>query len=176
MSLQVMDEARHVEAFQRYLEKADRVYPMTPTLRWLMRDILKTRSLVEKLLGMNLMVEGLALSGFQAFVKATRDPLATQMLTLILKDESRHVGFGVQYLPHVFRGVGALGRIRMLPRQLKWMWLIYESILAHRKDAESFGFDVAGVVEELLTEHQKRIQQMGLRFILDPRPLLRIIN
>lgn len=92
---QVMDEARHVEAFRRYLTRIDRIYPIDPTLERLLRAVLEHERWEPKYLGMQIIAEGLAIAAFRFMREQTGDQLLRQMLEYILKDESRHVGFGM---------------------------------------------------------------------------------
>ncbi len=93
---QVMDEARHVEVFDRYLhEKIGSSYPISPHLRKLLDLILKDSRWDMKLLGMQIMVEGLALAAFGVTRNYVYEPLLRDLTTYVLQDEARHVAYGV---------------------------------------------------------------------------------
>jgi hypothetical protein len=93
---QVFDEARHVEAYDRYLrEKFELVYPVSPHLKQLLDTILQDQRWDFKYLGMQIMVEGLALGAFGMVEHATREPLIKDIVGKVMQDESRHVAFGV---------------------------------------------------------------------------------
>lgn len=93
---QVMDEARHVEVFDRYLhEKIGQSYPISPYLKQLLDLILKDSRWDMKLLGMQIMVEGLALAAFQVTRDHVAEPLLRDLTTYVLQDEARHVAYGV---------------------------------------------------------------------------------
>ncbi len=93
---QVMDEARHVEAYERYLrEKVELTYPISPHLRTLLDSILKESRWDVKFLGMQIMVEGLALAAFGLISQTSNEPLIREIVRMIMIDESRHVAFGV---------------------------------------------------------------------------------
>lgn len=93
---QVVDEARHVEVFDRYLhEKVGVVYPINPHLRTLLDLILKDSRWDMKLLGMQVMVEGLALAAFGVTRNNVLEPLLKDLTTYVLQDEARHVAYGV---------------------------------------------------------------------------------
>lgn len=93
---QVMDEARHVEVFDRYLhEKLENSYPISPHLRKLLDMILKDSRWDMKLLGMQIMVEGLALAAFGVTRNNVLEPLLKDLTTYVLQDEARHVAYGV---------------------------------------------------------------------------------
>ena len=103
-SSQVMDEARHVEVFDRYLhEKIGTVYPVSPHLRSLLGRILEDSRWDMKLLGMQIMVEGLALAAFGVTRAYIDEPLLKDLTTYVLQDEARHVAFGVLSLRDFYR-------------------------------------------------------------------------
>jgi hypothetical protein len=102
-STQVVDEARHVEAFARYLdEKLGGGYPVNPHLRLLLDDIVKDSRWDLTYLGMQVMVEGLALAAFGFLHQITSEPLLRQTLKYVMSDEARHVAFGVLSLQEVY--------------------------------------------------------------------------
>jgi hypothetical protein len=93
---QVMDEARHVEVFSRYLgEKLEGAYPISPHLKQLLDQILTDSRWDMKYLGMQIMVEGLAMAAFGFMHKMCTEPLLGALLHDVIRDESRHVAFGV---------------------------------------------------------------------------------
>ena len=93
-STQVVDEGRHVEVFERYVKKLHGIYPVDPLLKALLDEILATNLWELKLLGMQMIVEGLAIAAFNLMRKQTGDPTLAQLLDYVLQDEGRHVNFG----------------------------------------------------------------------------------
>jgi hypothetical protein len=92
---QVMDEARHVEAYKRLLhEKFDLAYPITPSLKTLLEQTLTDRRWDMTYLGMQVLIEGLALSAFQAIRDKSGNTLAGAVNAYVMQDEARHVSFG----------------------------------------------------------------------------------
>jgi len=101
---QVVDEARHVEVFSRYInEKLDGQYPINPHLRLLLDDIINDSRWDMTYLGMQIMVEGLALAAFGFVHGTTNEPLLKQLLRYVMADEARHVAFGVLSLQEVYQ-------------------------------------------------------------------------
>ncbi len=101
---QVMDEARHVEVFAKYLdEKLSGHYPINAHLRLLLDDILADNRWDMTYLGMQIMVEGLALAAFGFMHQMTTEPLLKQMLRYVMSDEARHVAFGVLSLQEYYK-------------------------------------------------------------------------
>ncbi len=105
---QVVDEARHVEVFSRYLdEKLSGHYPMNAHLGLLLDDIIADSRWDMTYLGMQIMVEGLALAAFGFMHQMTEEPLLKQLLRYVMADEARHVAFGVLSLQELYsRAVG----------------------------------------------------------------------
>ena len=105
-STQVMDEARHVEVFARYLDtKLDGHYAVNPALQLLIDDILKDSRWDMTYMGMQIMIEGLALAAFGFMHMATQEPLLKKLLRYVMSDEARHVAFGVLSLEEYYRGL-----------------------------------------------------------------------
>ena len=102
-STQVMDEARHVEVFAKYLdEKLSGHYPINPHLKLLLDDIVADSRWDMTYLGMQIMVEGLALAAFGFLHQLTTEPLLKQLLRYVMSDEARHVAFGVLSLKEYY--------------------------------------------------------------------------
>jgi hypothetical protein len=94
---QVADEARHVEVYHRYLtEKMGVSYAIHPSLMGLLKNLVEDSRWDITYLGMQIMVEGLALAAF-GMIKLSMpgEPLIHDITTRIMADEARHVGFGV---------------------------------------------------------------------------------
>ncbi len=107
-STQVMDEARHVEVFQKYLDtKLSGHYPINAHLKMLLDDIVTDSRWDMTYLGMQVMVEGLALAAFGYMHQLTTEPLLKQLLRYVMSDEARHVAFGVLSLQEVYSQMSA---------------------------------------------------------------------
>jgi hypothetical protein len=107
-STQVVDEARHVEVFGRYLnEKLSGHYPINPHLRMLLDDIIADNRWDMTYLGMQIMVEGLALAAFGFIRETTTEPLLKELLRRVMADEARHVAFGVLSLQEFYQQLSA---------------------------------------------------------------------
>ena len=105
---QVMDEARHVEVFGRYCqEKLGKIYPVNVHLRNLLSDIAHEPRWDLTYLGMQIMVEGLALAAFGFMQNLAAEPLLKELLRRVIADEARHVAFGVLSLEEVYRDLTA---------------------------------------------------------------------
>jgi hypothetical protein len=105
-STQTMDEARHVEVFHRYIdEKLGGGFQVNAHLRMLLDDIIADSRWDMTYLGMQVMVEGLALAAFGFMHQMTEEPLLKQLLRYVMSDEARHVAFGVLSLKEVYDGM-----------------------------------------------------------------------
>jgi hypothetical protein len=105
-STQTMDEARHVEVFHRYIdEKLGGGFQVNAHLRMLLDDIIQDSRWDMTYLGMQVMVEGLALAAFGFLHQMTEEPLLKQLLRYVMSDEARHVAFGVLSLKEVYEGM-----------------------------------------------------------------------
>ena len=93
---QVMDEARHVETYSKYLrEKLDLAYPINPHLAELLGQILRDSRWDMTYLGMQIMIEGVALGAFGAIRDNATEPTAREVNAYVMQDEARHVAFGL---------------------------------------------------------------------------------
>lgn len=93
---QVMDEGRHVEVFHRYLDtKMEKLYQVNDNLFTIIDALMRDSRWDMKFLGMQIMVEGLALGAFGTLYRQTQEPLLKQLLKYVIQDEARHVHYGV---------------------------------------------------------------------------------
>lgn len=104
-STQVMDEARHIEAYKKLLEKFNLAYPMTKPLQTLVDQALRDSRWDMTYLAMQVVIEGLALAAFGNIRETSRSNLVQQVNAYVMQDESRHVAFGrlalKDYYPHL---------------------------------------------------------------------------
>jgi P-aminobenzoate N-oxygenase AurF len=108
---QVNDEARHVEVYARYLqEKLTRQYPVNRHLRTLLDQILTDGRWDMKYLGMQIMVEGLAMAAFGYMHMTCNEPLLKDLTHYVMRDESRHVAFGVLALQGLYADLSSRER------------------------------------------------------------------
>ncbi|MCB1684609.1 MAG: ferritin-like domain-containing protein, partial [Pseudomonadales bacterium] len=138
---QTMDEARHVEVYDRYVNKIAMHYPMVGWLKKLVDVTLKTQDVPKIMIGMNMIIEGLALGAFNNMYRQTDEPLLKSITFNVMRDESRHVSFGHVYLTPT---VAALH-----PDE--------------REDLAQFAFDAV----KILVEGQKTPMDAGFRKVLE---------
>jgi hypothetical protein len=184
LATQTMDEARHVEVFERMLNLLDQIHPINPFLNALLADIYRTNSFAEKLVGMNLLIEGLALSAFRATITALRpgeniSPQGYQAvgepIEAIIRDESRHVGFGVLLLSEVLSGLNSAQKAKLRIRQAWWLCLLYGSVKYHQKDQELLGIDYLKLLNTVIEDHERRLHDCGGDALLSTKRMKQMI-
>ncbi|MCP4007683.1 MAG: ferritin-like domain-containing protein [bacterium] len=97
-STQVIDEARHVEVFHRYIKRLDHVYPIMPSLKALLNAVLTADMWQMKCVGMQVIAESLAMGSFKMMKEGTEDEVLSRLVDLTARDEARHVSFGLIYM------------------------------------------------------------------------------
>jgi hypothetical protein len=105
---QTMDEARHTEVFARYIgEKVGDPYPMNPSLEAQITGLLEDSRWDIAYLGMQIVIESLALSAFGDMARRTTEPLLKKLLRYVMADEARHVAFGILSLSEYYEHLSA---------------------------------------------------------------------
>ncbi len=105
---QTMDEARHTEVFARYIdEKVGVAYPMNPQLEAQITGLLEDSRWDIAYLGMQIVIESLALAAFGDMARRTSEPLLKKLLRYVMADEARHVAFGILSLGEYYEHLSA---------------------------------------------------------------------
>jgi hypothetical protein len=112
-AVQVMDEARHVEVFARYLARHGKRYPLDPDLRGIVERILAEPDWEAKCVGMQVILESIALGFFRIGEEMAREPVLAQFIGRVHEDESRHVAYGVLTLEERIPQLDAAARRRL---------------------------------------------------------------
>jgi hypothetical protein len=103
---QTMDEARHTEVFAKYLDtKLGEAYPMSPLLEAQITALMEDSRWDIAYLGMQIVIESLALAAFGSMLRNTEEPLLKKLLRYVMADEARHVAFGVISLGEYYQGL-----------------------------------------------------------------------
>ncbi|MFO0689475.1 MAG: ferritin-like domain-containing protein [Myxococcota bacterium] len=138
---QTMDEARHVEVFSRYLiEKIEWEWPVNVHLKHLLDGIIQDARWDVKYLGMQILVEGLAMAAFANFHQLTSEKLLKDLIHLVMRDESRHVAFGVLSLQDYYADMPA-GELRDREDFVVSACELMRDRLIGEETADYFGFD-----------------------------------
>ncbi len=133
-STQVVDEGRHVEVFHRYLTtKLEKLYEVNDNLYTIIDALMTDDRWDLKFLGMQIMIEGLALGAFSTLRGVTKEPLLRELLRLVITDEARHVHYGVLALEDHFR-------TELSPRE--------------RREREDWAFEMALLMRNRFLAHE----------------------
>jgi len=159
---QVMDEARHVEVYRRFVqEKLQHEYPVNPELKKLLDLILSDSRWDFKFLGMQIMVEGLALAAFGTMRDTTNNALLRDLTAAVMEDESRHVAFGVLSLREHLANMDERGRVEREDFVYEAAVLMRDR-LTNREVWETMGLDAdrcvaIALASPLSTEFRRRL-------------------
>jgi hypothetical protein len=127
---QVADEARHIEAISKFLSrKMGAIYPINPSLKVLLDELLAADTARKKTLGMQTLFEGMAVGIMDALIAESANPLLTDILRKVQQDESRHAAFGVLTMRRVVRDVEPEEKDRMED----WAFGILEAFNANQQ-------------------------------------------
>ncbi len=139
---QAHDEARHFYVLRDYLRALGHPVPRLGGIgRRLLLGILDTGSLVHKLVGMQLLVESNALTIFRALAESKLEPVLTELLPYYEKDEARHVGLGVLYLPRLLKQMSALESAKVALFQMRCVGLLLSGGMVLRKSFVTLGLN-----------------------------------
>jgi len=156
---QAREEARHVTAFTQYTaSRWGKPLPVGPALGGLLEELVASKLVWKKLVGMQMMVEGLAMGTFSTFFKHGRDPVMTKLMQLVMTDEAFH---------HKFGKIWADRTIHKLPEEERiliedWAWEVFQVLLFNlgspeqkKQNYTEMGFDwewVQSAFMEALTD------------------------
>jgi hypothetical protein len=148
---QTMDEARHVELYSRFLrEKVGLYYPMNSDLGKLLAESLNDSRWDLPYLGMQVLIEGLALAAFGVHRDLAQNALVKQLLAYVMQDEARHVAFGRLALRDYYGELTAGERAEREEFVVEGCYLMRNRFRA-QEVWEQMGFDVDECLE--FTEH-----------------------
>jgi hypothetical protein len=177
---QTHDEARHFYTMVDYLELLGEVPKrLGPAATGVLERTLRAPSLAQRLLGMQLMVEPLALTVFQLVREKQVEPILTELLALYERDEARHVALGVLHLPRLIRGMTIDEALGFWAWQYREAWRELDLLKELLPDFEVLGIDPMRVIDL-----GRRKQVLAVRMMMDElgydlpihEPLLRIIG
>ncbi len=139
---QAHDEARHFYVLRDYIHAMGEPVPRLGGIaRQLLIGILETDELVHKLVGMQLLVESNALSLFKGIANAELEPVLTELLPYYERDEARHVGLGVMYLPKLLKNLSRVEAARVAAFQLRCVGLLITGGLPLRTTFRALGLE-----------------------------------
>ena len=169
---QVFDEARHFRVLRDYLARAGVVLPkVNPYGRRALTRLLDTESLLQKLYGMQLIVETLALAIFKELADGDVEPVLTDLLRYIERDEARHVALGVLYLPELAARATPLERLKNWAFNVEMFALTIAGGQLMDKHWRALGIDHRRMSLTVFKTHQQVTRQMALESGVSPGEL-----
>ena len=164
---QAHDEARHFYVMRDYLKLInydDR--PVPRPVSQALEMVLSTDSLAKKLLGMQLMVEPVALTIFQEVRRTSPEPVLSDLLGYFERDEARHVAFGVYHLPDVVKDLGPLALTSLVAWQMKLFMLELHGLSELKNDFKVLDLDIENVFllaeKKQLTALEDFVEELGV--------------
>ncbi|MGH0030455.1 MAG: ferritin-like domain-containing protein [Myxococcota bacterium] len=149
-SSQVIDEARHIEAFSKFMQrKMGTIYPIGPTLKTLLDMLLEADTAQKKTLGMQTLFEGMAVGIMDMLRQECRNPLLVDTLRRVEQDEARHAAFGVLMMRRVVGEASTEQKNAMED----WAFQILEALNANQQldmlhvMAPKYGLDPDGITQ-----------------------------
>ena len=159
---QVVDEARHVEVFARYTHtKLGGAYPLNAHLGALLDDVLSDSRWDMTYLGMQIMVEGLALASFGYMRQLTAEPLLAELLRRVMSDEARHVAFGVLSLADVYAELSAAELAERQEFAFEAALRMRDRLLS-QEVYEYMGLDVRAALSAMMSDPNRGVYQAML--------------
>jgi hypothetical protein len=169
---QVFDEARHFRVLRDYLARAGVTLPkVNPYGRRLLSRLLDTSSLLQKLYGMQLIVETLALAIFKELADSELEPVLTDLLRYVERDEARHVALGVMYLPTLAARATPLERAKNWAFNVELFLLTLAGGQLMDKHWRTLGIDHRRMSTNVFKTHQQVTRQMALESGVSPGKL-----
>ena len=169
---QVADEARHVEWFSRLLFQLDTPAPVNAAVAAFIDDVIHTDDELALLVGMNILVEGLAqtlileaghvLRSIQIEEFSALALVGTWMVERIARDESRHLAFGVMRVRQVVEGLDFAQRNKLEKQVARWAQRLLSLTNERSAAVAAFGLDGDALMSKCLTDTRARLSHAGL--------------
>jgi hypothetical protein len=178
---QAHDEARHFYTMYDYLTELGYMPErLDPAPEALLRHVLETDDVAAKLLGMQLMVETIALAVFQEVREKRLEPVLADLMAYYEKDEARHVGLGMQHLPELMKRMSPAAVTRLFLFQAKLIaYALWENKMLEPQ-FRVLGIDTRGIIERTKAKQalamRVALEALGVDVDNDRNPIFQIIN
>jgi hypothetical protein len=178
---QAHDEARHFYVMRNYLIKRLNFKPKSifqPALR-VLEEVDNTNSLARKLLGLQLMVEPVAITIFRFLRKSEVDPILTKILPLFEQDESRHIALGVKFLPTLIKRMSFFEKVFFVAWQIKLILYEIKGLKCIEEDLEILNISPKEVFEFAENRQIMCLKELSSEFGVGERlwkPVIKIIE
>jgi rubrerythrin len=163
LACQVIEEAKHVSAFRKLLLKLHAITPCDPWAKRVLTDLVRTKNPVFKLVGMQLIVENIANQLFHVIAEKVEDPLIRKVLEYVGRDEKKHTGLAVIYLPKILKKLGFVEAQLLQARQVYWSFCVSNAIWNHRREADLLGIDIRSALRRGIAGQDRLVDEMGIR-------------
>jgi hypothetical protein len=161
-STQVVDEARHVEVFHRFIQRLDRIYPIMPGLKALLNAVLQADLWQMKCVGMQVIAESLAMGSFKTMMKITNDEVFRKIVELTAQDEARHVSYGLIYMKDAIPKMNEPDRDRL--EDFAWTAMTLLATTPQLRKGEKAPDPMAEIFDGLGIDPKKAADEMASRF------------
>ena len=163
---QAHDEARHFYTMYDYLSEIGEVpTSLGPATTRLLEDVVRTDDLVKKLVGMQMMVEPMALTLFSLMRKAEIEPVLTELLALYERDEARHVALGVLHLPKLLTNMSLPEATSLWAWEFQEYWAQFEMLKEMEPHFTTLGIPVREVIrigrQKQIRANQMLMEELG---------------
>lgn len=161
LAAQVIEEAKHVAAFQRLLPRLDRIHPPSTFARRLLTDMVRVDEPAAKFAGMHLFIENIANHVFSVLRGAVDDPLVRTVLEYVARDEKKHTAIAVMYLPTLLEKLPRHKVLWLEAKQVKWVALGMGMVTDGYAPARVLGIDLAKAGKRALKTHYRLRSQLS---------------
>lgn len=178
---QAHDEARHFYVMKDYLEKRLNYKPETlfkAALR-VLEEVSNTNCMAKKLLGLQLMIEPVAITIFRFVRKSNIDPVLSELLEYYEKDEARHIALGVKYLPSLIKKMSFLKKVSFVMWQIRLILFEIKGLKCIEKDLEILGINPREVFEFAENKQISCLKEVSSQMGIGERiwkPVIKIID
>ena len=178
---QAFDEARHFYTMYDYLKELDYIPErLDPAPQRLLDLTLETDNLAHKLLGMQLLIETIALAIFQEVRELEVEPVLSELMRYYERDEARHVALGMQYLPELMKDMNRLEVTSLFAFQARLICYALIEVKVLEKDLRKLGIDPRRIVERAKAKQALALRQaleaVGVDMDKDRNYMLGAIN
>ena len=170
---QAHDEARHFYVMHDYLQHLGyEPGPLGGAADRLLTAVVDTGSLTRKLLGMQLMVEPVAITLFQTVRQSGVEPVLCELLSFYERDEARHIALGVNYLPDLLNSMSYSDLLLLWSWQLRLLFLQVDELKELEDDLRLLGIDPLAVFEVAEAKQIKALEETlehtGIPYLIEP--------
>ena len=162
-STQVIDEARHVEVFHRYIKRLDRIYPIMPGLKSLLNAVLTADMWQMKCIGMQVIAESVAMGSFKIMRAITHDEVFKKILELTAQDEARHVSYGLIYMKDAIPKMNEPDRDRLEDFAFAAMTMLATNAQMSEKQGKKWEDPMVQIYQELGIDPKKAEREVLAR-------------